>query len=250
MGDIVGSVYEWNNIKTKDFALFDPDGFFTDDTVLTVALADSVLSGVSYAENLRRYTRLYPGRGYGSGFLAWVESGSLEPYNSFGNGAAMRISPVGYAYDDLDSVLEQARSFTAVTHNHPEGIKGGQATAAAIYLARTGSNKEHIQAFLADRFGYDLDRTIEEIRQSYTFDESSQGTVPQAVRAFLESESFEDSIRTAISLGGDSDTLACINGSIAEAYYGGVPPPIRDTALSYLDEHLATMVRRFYNEVS
>ena len=245
VGDIVGSVYEWNNIKTKKFELFSPKCFFTDDTVLTVALADSILTGAPYVKNLKKFSLMYPDAGYGGGYRRWVLSESFAPYNSYGNGAAMRISPVGFAYDDLDTVLQKAEEFTAVTHNHPEGIKGGQATAAAIYLGRTGKTKEEIRAFMEERFGYDLSRHVDEIRPTYKFNETCQGTVPQAIRAFLDSTDFEDAIRTAISLGGDSDTLACITGGIAQAFYVGVPLPIQNKVYAILDEPLGQITREF-----
>lgn len=244
-GDIVGSVYEWHNIKTKEFELFSPSCFFTDDSVLTIALADSILTGTPYVENLKAFARRYPDAGYGGGFRHWVQSASSAPYHSFGNGAAMRISPVGYAYGDLETVLAKAEAFTAVTHNHPEGIRGGQATAAAIFLARTGKSKEDIRAFVESRYGYDLSRHVDKIRPTYQFNETCQETVPQAIRAFLDSTDFEDAIRTAISLGGDSDTLACITGGIAQAFYGGVPAPIQEKVYAILDEPLGRITREF-----
>jgi ADP-ribosylglycohydrolase len=244
-GDIIGSVYEWNNIKTKEFQLFSPECFFTDDTVLTVALADSILTGTPYTDNLKSYYSQYPGRGYGGSFRRWAQGTSSEPYNSWGNGAAMRISPAGFAYHGLDSVLAKAKEFTEITHNHAEGIKGGQATAAAIYLARTGSSKDDIKDFAEKRFGYDLSMHVDEIRPTYRFNESSQGTVPQAIRAFLDSTHFEDAIRTAISLGGDSDTLACITGGIAQAFYRCVPQNILDGVYHILDDHLLEVIQRF-----
>ena len=223
VGDIVGSVYEWHNIKTKEFPFFSEKCFFTDDSILTVALADSILHDIDYTENLKRYYHWYPDGGYGGRFHQWAQSANSQPYNSWGNGAAMRISPVGFAYDDLKTVLLKAEEYTAVTHNHPEGIKGGQATAAAIYLARTGKSMDEIRAYIENQFNYDLSKHIDEIRPTYQFNESSQDTVPQAIRAFLDSTDFEDAIRNAISLGGDSDTLACITGGIAQAFYVGVP---------------------------
>jgi ADP-ribosylglycohydrolase len=244
-GDIIGSVYEWDRIKTKDFPLFSPDSGFTDDTVLTVALADTILTGVPYADNLKLFYRAYPGRGYGGSFHAWARSRDTGPYNSWGNGAAMRISPAGFAYDDLETVLSMAREFTAVTHNHPEGIKGGQATAAVIFLARTGSSRDEIRRYVEESFGYDLSLHIDEIRPGYTFNESSQGTVPQAIRAFLDSISFEDAIRNAVSLGGDSDTLACITGGIAQAFYGEVPVAIRGKVYAILDPRLEQITKAF-----
>jgi ADP-ribosylglycohydrolase len=248
-GDIIGSVYEWHNIKTKEFPLFSPRCEFTDDSVLTVALADTILTGAPYVDNLKAFYRWYPHAGYGGSFHRWAQSADARPYNSWGNGAAMRISPAGYAYDDLETTLRQAEAYTAVTHNHPEGIKGGQATAAAIFLARTGKTKQEISAYITATFGYDLSRHVDEIRPTYTFTESSQGTVPQAIRAFLDSTDFEDAMRTAVSLGGDSDTLACITGGIAQAFYGGVPAgipaEIETRVYGILDERLAAITRRF-----
>jgi ADP-ribosylglycohydrolase len=245
VGDIVGSVYEWHNIKTKNFAFFSENCFFTDDSVLTVALADSLITGEPYVQNLKTYYRRYPDAGYGGRFHQWAQSPNPQPYHSWGNGAAMRISPVGFAFDTLETVLEQAQAFTEITHNHPEGIKGGQATAAAIFLARTGSTKEQIRTHVETRFGYDLSRHTDEIRPTYTFNESCQETVPQAICAFLDSTDFEDAIRTAISLGGDSDTLACITGGIAQAFYGGVPDWIARRVVEILDEPLGKVTHQF-----
>jgi ADP-ribosylglycohydrolase len=244
-GDIIGSIYEWDNIKTKDFVLFSVDYSFTDDSVLTIALADSIMTGTPYVDNLKKFYRLYPGRGYGGNFHKWAQGHDSRPYNSWGNGAAMRISPVGYAFDNLDTVLQKAKEFTEVTHNHPEGIKGGQATAAAIFLARTGSSKSEIRAFIESHFQYDLSKHVDEIRPDYKFNESSQNTVPQAIRAFLDSVDFEDAIRTAVSLGGDTDTLTCITGGIAQAFYGGVPKTIESRVYEILDDRLGEITMRF-----
>lgn len=244
-GDIIGSLYEWHNIKSIDFPLISPRSHFTDDSVLTIALADSILHGLPYAQLLKEYFVAYPHAGYGGMFYRWAESASTIPYNSFGNGAAMRISPAGYAFDTLDEVLKKAEEFTAITHSHPEGIKGAQTTAAAIYLARTGSSKDQIRGFVEKTFGYNLSRSLDEIRPDYTFDETCQGTVPEAITAFLESESYEHAIRLAISLGGDSDTLACITGGIAQAFYGGVPAEIEQMVYQKLDETLANVTREF-----
>jgi ADP-ribosylglycohydrolase len=243
-GDIIGSVYEWNNIKTKQFDLFSPDCFFTDDSVLTVALAESLLTGTDYVSLMKAYYRRYPDAGYGGFFHQWALAEDSQPYNSWGNGAAMRISSVGFAFNTLDEVLLRAAEYTAVTHNHPEGIKGAQATAAAIFLARTGSTKADIRQYTTATFHYDLSRSVDEIRPTYQFDESCQGTVPQAIVCFLESTDFEDAIRNAISLGGDSDTLACITGGIAQAHYG-VPAAIADRAMSILDKDLRDVTARF-----
>lgn len=246
-GDIIGSIYEWDNIKTKEFPLFGEGCDFTDDSILTIALADTILTGTPYAENLKNFVRKYPHPtgAYGGSFTAWVARADSQPYNSWGNGAPMRISPAGYAFDDLETVLKKAEAFTAVTHNHPEGIKGGQSVAAAIFMARNGASKDDIREYITARFGYDLTPTLDQIRPAYRFDESSQGTVPPAIRAFLESTDFEDAIRNAISLGGDSDTLACITGSIAEPFYGGVPEPIRKKVYSILDDYLGGITRAF-----
>lgn len=243
-GDIIGSRFEWDRIKSKDFELFAEDSVFTDDTVLTVAIAEALMDGGDYTEYLRRYTQTHPGRGYGSGFYDWAKSSVAGPYNSFGNGSAMRVSAVGWAFDDLESVLAEAEQTAVVTHNHPEGVKGAQATAAAIFLARTGSNKEAIRRTISDRFGYDLDRSLDGIRETYEFDETCQGTVPEALICFFESDSYEDAVRNAVSLGGDSDTLACIAGSVAGACYG-VPEAIRQEALARLTPELAVVVERF-----
>lgn len=244
-GDIIGSVYEWNNIKTKEFPLISPDCFFTDDSVLTIALAEAILTGEPYDRKLRQYYHAYPDRGYGGSFKQWAETPEAEPYNSWGNGAAMRISPAGFIATNIHEVFRLAEQYTAVTHNHPEGIKGAQATAAAIYLARTGRSKAEIAAYVRTTFSYDLSRHVDEIRPDYTFDVSCQGTVPQAIRAFLDSTDYEDAIRTAISLGGDSDTLACITGGIAQAFYGEIPSAVEELVYAVLDEPLAQVVRAF-----
>jgi ADP-ribosylglycohydrolase len=248
-GDIIGSRFEWHNIKTKEFSLFSPESRFTDDTVLTVALADSLLSGVSFVDKLKEYCRRYPHAGYGGRFYRWAAGDGQEPYNSFGNGSAMRVSPVGWFFDDLDSVLWEAEKSAAVTHNHPEGIKGAQAAAAAIFLARSGRGKADIRAFVEQRFNYDFSWSLEDIRPFYRFDVSCQGSVPQALQAFFESEGYEDAVRNAVSIGGDSDTIACITGGIAEAFYGQVPAAIRREVFLRLDESLAAITRQFLRTV-
>jgi ADP-ribosylglycohydrolase len=245
VGDIVGSIYEFNNHRSKDFPLFGEGCDFTDDTVLTVAVADCLMSEGNHAEYIKSYARKYTGRGYGGRFAQWIESDSMEPYNSWGNGSAMRVSPVGFYFDNLQRVSFEAKRSAEVTHNHPEGIKGAQATAAAIILARKGQDKELIKTHISKLFNYDLNRTLDQIRPVYQFNESCQETVPEAIIAFLESTDFEDAIRNAISLGGDSDTLACITGGIAEAFYGGVPKDIAAKALSYLDPDLREVVEEF-----
>ncbi len=243
-GDIIGSVFEWNNAKTKDFSLFSPGCRFTDDTILTVALADTLLHGGDWVENLKRYYHLYPDGGYGGMFVQWAKSDDLQPYHSWGNGAPMRISPAGFAFESLGEVLNAAQRFTEVTHNHPEAIRGAQAVAAAIWHARRGKSREALKSVVED-FGYDLGRHVDELRPDVVFDVSTRGTVPLAVRAFLDSTGFEDAIRTAVSLGGDSDTIACITGGIAHAFYGGVPPAIEQQVYARLDARLGDITRRF-----
>ena len=245
-GDIIGSVYEFTNAKPDlDFPLFVIDSEFTDDTVLTVALADSILSSVNYKTKMLEYYSLYPDCSYGNRFHVWANSKNPQPYDSWGNGSAMRVSPVGWAYNDLETVLQKAKKSGEVTHNHPEGIKGAQATAASIFLARTKHTKKEIKEFVEKNFSYNLDLHLEELRRTYSFNESCQDTVPQAIFTFLISESFEDSIRKAIYIGGDSDTLACINGSIAEAFYGGVPEDITKEIYKRIDGRIAIITNDF-----
>ncbi len=244
-GDIIGSVYEWHNIKTKDFPLFKRNSDFTDDTVLTVAIADAIINNKPYNLKLKEYYKRYPKRGYGASFQGWGKSDNMQPYNSWGNGSAMRVSAVGFAFDELETVLLEAKKSAEVTHNHPEGIKGTQATASAIFLARKGKNKIEIKTFIEDNFAYNLNETLAEIRPNYKFDVSCQGSVPQAIIAFLESENYEDAIRNAISLGGDSDTIACLCGGIAEAFYGGIPEYIASETKAILDKNLLNVVQEF-----
>ena len=228
-----------------DFPLFPEGATFTDDSVLTAAVADCLLHGRAYDENLRKFYRFYPNAGYGYLFSRWGRSDDLGPYNSFGNGSAMRVAAVGWARDDLDAVLAEAAASAQVTHNHVEGIKGAQATAAAIFLGRTGADRETIRTYLQAQFGYDLSRSVDDIRPGYRFDVSCQGSVPEALVAFLDSVDFEDAVRNAVSLGGDSDTQACIAGAVAEAYYGGLPLPIRTETLRRLHAPLAAVVEEF-----
>jgi len=247
-GDVIGSVYEGtrHNVKTPNFhPLFHPYCQPTDDTILTVAVADSILHDADLVATLRAYFTRYPNVGYGGSFLRWAGSSTRAPYGSYGNGSAMRVSPVGWAYSSLEDVLHHAARTALVTHNHPEGVKGAQATAAAIFLARTGSDKTAIRAFIEQTFGYDLHRRLDDIRAVYTFDVSCQGSVPEAIIAFLESTGFEDAVRKAISLGGDSDTIACIAGSIAEAFYGGVPEEIWRPLWARLDAQLCGVIHEF-----
>lgn len=244
-GDIIGSIYEHHPIKTKNFPLFDDQCRFTDDTVLTAAIADAILSNRSYLASVRKIGLRHPHAGYGASFIRWLHAENPQPYNSWGNGAAMRVSPVGFAFSTEEEVLDQAKKTAAITHNHPEGIKGAQATALAIFLARTGHSKKNIKARLSREFGYDLNRTIDAIRPSYTFDISCQGTVPEAVICFLEAASYEDAVRNAVSLGGDSDTLACIAGGMAEAFFGGVPPEMQSLVENLLTPDLWEITQAF-----
>lgn len=244
-GDIIGSVNEHNPIKTKDFPLFVPESRFTDDTVMTVAIAHALLHDRDYAKSLRRFGRMYPNAGYGRSFNTWLAVKGHPPYGSWGNGSAMRVSPIGWACNSVEEVLIEAERSAVVSHNHPEGIKGAQAVALAVYLARTGTSKADIKNELTDRFGYDLKRTLYEIRPDYSFDVSCQGSVPESIIAFLESDSFEDAVRNSISLGGDSDTMACIAGGIADAFYGSLPEEISRAVRSKLQNDLSKIVLQF-----
>ena len=254
-GDIIGSIYEFNNHKSKDFPLFDEGCKFTDDTVMTVAIADSLLTangdlsllGQITIKKMREYGKAYPGRGYGVRFNVWLQIIDSQPYNSFGNGAAMRISPVGWIGNSLEEVKKLSSIVTSVTHNHPEGIKGAEAVAVAIYLARTKHSQEEIRTYINKHY-YDLNFTLDEIRPRNKHDETCQKSVPQAIVSFLEAKDFENSIRNAISIGGDSDTIGAIAGSIAEAYFG-IPTEIKDKALAYLDDDLISVVNDFQNHV-
>lgn len=245
-GDIIGSPYEFRGHKSKEFPLFSDESEFTDDSVLTVAVAERLLRGGDYVDLFHEYFHAYPRAGYGGGFSAWAHHRAREPYGSWGNGSAMRVSAVGIAFDTMEEVLARARESAAVTHDHPEGIRGAQATAAAVFLARTGRSKSEIQRHVEREFGYDLSRPLAEIREDCVFDESCQRSVPEAMVAFLESNDFEDAVRNAVSLGGDADTQACIAGSIAEAWYGGVPEPIAAGVEARLDARLRDVVAEFY----
>jgi len=242
-GDVVGSRFEWNNIKTKDFELLHRNCGPTDDSIMTCAVAESLLSGSDLVETMQRWGRLYPYAGYGGNFSSWIYADHPHPYNSWGNGSGMRTSPVGWLFDSIGETLEQAKRVSAVTHDHPEGIKGAQAVSAAVYYARRGQSKDDIESYIKEHF-YPLGFTLDEIRPGYDFDVSCQGSVPQAIVAFLESDSFEDAIRNAVSLGGDSDTIAAMAGAIAEAYYG-IPDDLVDALLPFLDERILSVVRAF-----
>ena len=255
LGDIVGSPYEFdcNNYKAKDFPLFSRRSDFTDDTVMTLAVAKALLSSrgqddtaikAALVREMQQLGRAYPDRGYGTHFGGWLYEDDPQPYQSYGNGSAMRVSPAAWLATDMAETLRLARLTAQVTHDHPEGIKGAQATAAAIFLARTGHSKPEIKRYVEQTFGYDLSRTCDEIRPGYRHVETCQQTVPEAIIAFLESTGFEDALRNAVSLGGDSDTLACITGGIAEAFYG-MPPELREETLKHLPEEMRTAYELF-----
>jgi type I restriction enzyme M protein len=254
IGDIIGSRFEWNNIKTKEFDLLADRCEFTDDSVMSLAIAAALLAwdggdydrlGELAVQSMRDIGQPYPHCGYGGRFARWMYEDDPCPYNSFGNGAAMRVSACGWVARSLDEARLLSRAVTDVTHNHPEGIKGAEATAVCVFLARTGKSIPEIRGYV-DRHYYLMDFTLDGIRANYTFNETCQDTVPQAIMAFLESTDFEDAIRNAISIGGDSDTLAAITGSIAEAYYG-IPDDIRQRALKFLDERLLAILTAFEN---
>ncbi|HDP95767.1 MAG TPA: ADP-ribosylglycohydrolase family protein [Candidatus Aminicenantes bacterium] len=244
-GDIVGSVYEHYSIKTKDFVFFHPACRFTDDTVLTIAVAQAILTGESYGMVIRRLGQQYPDAGYGRSFFAWLHALHPKPYNSWGNGSAMRVSPIGFAFDTEEEVLLQAKTSAEITHNHPEGVKGAQATALAVFMAGTGADKESIRREISRRFAYDLNRTVDDIRPDYSFDVSCGGSVPEAIIAFLDSNSYEDAVRNAVSLGGDADTQACIAGGIAQAFYGGVPAEVCTKVKEILPADLWAVIEEF-----
>jgi len=244
-GDVIGSVFEGRGLKTKAFDLFSPRSTFTDDTVMTVAVAAWILDGLDLAQALRDFGRRHLWRGYGLSFMEWLLDGTKGPYDSWGNGSAMRVSPVAWAFDDLEEVLRRAQRSAEVTHNHPEGIRGAQATALAVFLGRKGAGKEEIRRRVESRCGYDLVLTTDEIRPGYGFDESCQGSVPESLICFLESHDYESAVRNAISLGGDTDTMACIAGGVAEAHYGGVPEPIAAAVRERLTKDLLDVLDRF-----
>ena len=247
-GDMIGSFYEFNATKKTDFYLFTPFSSFTDDTVMTVANADWLMTGDSLMGIMQDYGNRYPHAGYGGMFRNWLREEEPKPYNSFSNGSAMRVSPVGWAFDTLEETLEAAKRSAEVTHNHPEGIKGAQATAACIYLARTGKTKQEIKEYIEQTFGYNLNRTCDEIRPDYHFDVTCQGSVPESIIAFLESTDFENAVRLAVSLGGDADTMGAITGGIAEAFYGGVPKHIRKEVLKRLPNDFIGVMSKFYQK--
>ena len=243
-GDVIGSVHESAATKTKRFPLFTPESCFTDDTVLTAAVADVLLTGGDYTRMFQKYFRAYPDAGYGQQFKLWCELRRTEPYNGWGNGSAMRVSPIGLAFDNLEDVLAEAERSAKVTHDHPEGIRGARAVAAATFLARKRPDKREIAEYVEAEFDYRLDLSLKSVRRTFLFDVSCEGTVPWALRAFLEADSYEEAVRNAISLGGDADTLACIAGAVAGVYYG-VPPTVESEVLARLDDRLRDVVLRF-----
>ena len=259
LGDVIGSVFEFDRSpKTKDFQMFSEESTFTDDSVMTVAVADALTeiadSGLVkdddikeiFVKSMKRWGHKYPWAGYGQRFFMWLNSDYSKPYNSWGNGSAMRVSPVGWMYETIEETRRMARLSAEVTHNHPEGIKGAEAIASAIFLARKGITKEEIKDYIIKEFKYDLSRTCDEIRPDYRHIESCQETVPEAITSFLEGESFEDVIRTAVSLGGDCDTLTCIAGGMAEAFYG-LPCDMKDECIKHLPGDMFEVVDLFYN---
>lgn len=254
IGDIVGSRFEWNNLRSKNFHFFTSKCFFTDDSVMSLAVCDGLLqclpdysdlSSVT-VQSMQRIGRPYRHCGYGGSFFRWMYSENPHPYNSYGNGAAMRVSGCGYAANSVEEAASLSKAVTEITHNHPEGLKGAEAIAVAVYLARTGSHLTEIRDYITTRY-YPIDFTLDAIRDTYQFNETCQDTVPQALEAFFESTGFEDAIRNAISIGGDSDTLAAITGSVAEAYYG-VPLCIREQTYSFLDATLFKILQNFENK--
>lgn len=259
LGDIIGQPYEFNNHKSKDFPLFAKNPSFTDDSILTIAVCEGLLNaGLEADENtiknsiidsMQKWGHKYPHAGWGRKFYLWLIMESRKPYGSFGNGSAMRVSSIGWLYDSLEKTREVARWSAEVTHNHPEGIKGAECTASAIWLARNGHSKEQIKDYVTTNFGYDLSLTCDQIRPNYKHIESCQETIPQAITAFLEGNDFEDVIRTAVSLGGDTDTLTGIAGAIAEAFYG-IPENLINICREILDEEMKDVIERFHTCVS
>lgn len=246
IGDIIGSVYEHSNMKEYDFEIFHPKSHFTDDTVLTIATADAILNNLDFQKFYVRYANKFPKAGYGWGFYTWSRKKIPKAYNSFGNGSAMRVSPVGFMSKNIEEALYFAKKSAEVTHNHPEGIKGAQAIASAVFMAKIGKSKQNIKSYIEYMFGYDLNKSCDEIRKVYSFNATCQGSVPESIIAFLESNTFEDAIRLAVSLGGDADTMAAISGSIAEAYYKKIPINFVKKALYKLDFELIEVIKKFY----
>ena len=245
-GDVLGSIHEFHPIRTKNFILLNPECIFTDDTVMTAAVADSLMNKIPYVESLQMWGRKYPRAGYGGWFKEWIHSDFPKPYNSFGNGSAMRCSSIGWLFDDENSVLEEAKESAEITHNHPEGVKGAQAVALGVMLGRQGSTKLEIQEKLEDLFDYDLSQTLEQVKFNYSFDVTCQGSVPQAIISFLESEDFEHAIRNAISLGGGAVTKKCIAGALAEGYYMKIPDQIKEFVLTRITPDILDVLHQLH----
>lgn len=246
IGDICGSTYEFEPANGYDFELFNEDSTFTDDTILSLAVVDAMINNLDLAQTLANYAHKYPMKGYGGMFFDWIFSDDLKPYNSYGNGSAMRVSAVGFLARSEEEVMELAKWSAMSTHNHPEGIKGAQAVALAIYLAKTGSSKNDIKEAIETKFKYNLSRTLKEIEPNYYFDVTCQGSVPEAIICFLESNDFESAIRNAIWLKGDADTQACMAGAIAQAYYGGIPIELKNLVYNLLPDHLLDTLHQFH----
>ncbi len=251
-GDTIGSIYEFHPTKDYDFEMFSDRMEYTDDSILTIAVADWILhdtelSHETLIESMLKHgrRRLHPMGEYGPGFFAWLRGNEQKPYGSFGNGSAMRVSAVGFAFDSIEKTMEVAKISAEITHNHPEGIKGAQAAAVAIYLARTGSTKQEIKEYIENKFAYNLHRTCDEIRPSYRFDGTCQGSVPESLIAFFDSNNYEDAIRLSISLGGDADTMASITGAVAASYYKDIPDKIIDFVLEKLPPYYKEVVEEF-----
>ncbi|MEO1526436.1 MAG: ADP-ribosylglycohydrolase family protein [Planctomycetota bacterium] len=245
IGDVVGSYYEHFPTKSLDFELFSEHSCFTDDTALTVAVADWLLHGDDLRSYFYDYVDRYPGAGYGGTFRNWALTRETEPYGSWGNGSAMRVSPVAYATQSLAETLAVAEETASVTHNHPDGVLGAMAVAGCVFVARHGGSKEDVREFVEAEIGYDILTPLDQLRPFDSFDVSCKGSVPQSIRAFLESESVEHAIRLAVSLGGDADTMGCIAGAISEPFYGGVPKSLWDSAAERLDTKLLETVIEF-----
>jgi ADP-ribosylglycohydrolase len=246
IGDICGSVYENRNTKDYNHILFHELSRFTDDTVTMLAIADSIINNKYFVNNLQEFGRHYPNAGYGQSFYHWIFEDSPKAYNSYGNGSAMRSISIGHLFHSIEEVLKYAKSSAEVTHNHPEGIKGAQAVASCVFLAKNNATKTVIKNFVQNQFNYDLSESYLSLNKNYSFDVSCQGSVPQAIICFLESESFEDALRKAISIGGDSDTIACISCGIAEAFYKDISKEFIDKAIDKLDDNLIEILKQFY----
>lgn len=249
VGDVIGSVYEHNNVNNYDFLLFSENSRITDDSILTVATMEALLNNNNFVDSYQKYGRLYPNRDYGANFSTWIYKENPLPYNSYGNGSAMRVSPIGWFFDNLSIVLDIAYKSAIVSHDHPEGIKGAQAIASCVFLARNKTPKPAIKTFVETKFGYNLNKTVSSIKENYSFDVSCQGSVPESIVCFIESTDFESAIRNAIYIGGDSDTIASITASISEAFYGFIPKEIYDSTLDRIPEQLISVVNEFSNKI-